>query len=167
MELRRPSLADKEAILDMVEEFLAQDSRTDGLWNFAIGETVYEDWLGANQLQEMGLQGVPAIQFVAFDEDSLPLGFLSLRLRLNDNLLAVGGHIGYSVRPSQRGKGLAKAMLQAALAIAKSKNIKCALLTCHVDNPASRAVILANGGKLENVVDGVERYWIEVEGKYE
>jgi len=44
----------------------------------------------------------------------------------------------------------------------KEKNIKKALVTCSVNNPASRAVILANGGILENVRNGAERYWIEV-----
>ena len=48
------------------------------------------------------------------------------------------------------------------LQVAKEKNIKRTLVTCSVNNPASRAVILANGGLLEDVRNGVERYWIEV-----
>jgi len=43
------------------------------------------------------------------------------------------------------------------------KNIKKALVTCSTENPASRAVIVANGGVFEDVRNGVERYWIDLE----
>ena len=64
-----------------------------------------------------------------------------------------------SIRKRQ---GYAKETLRRALQVAKEKNIKRTLVTCSVNNPASRAVILANGGLLEDVRNGVERYWIEV-----
>ena len=57
---------------------------------------------------------------------------------------------------------IAKETLCQGLQIAQEKNIKKTLVTCSVNNPASRAVILANGGLLEDVRNGVERYWIEV-----
>ena len=126
---------------------------------------MYEEWLESNQNQEMGIDlpegWVPAIQLVAFSEKGQAVGFLNLRLRLSNFLLEEGGHIGYSIRLSERGKGYAKETLRQGLQIAKEKNIKQALVTCSVKNPASRAVILANGGLLEDVRDGVERYWIE------
>ena len=55
-----------------------------------------------------------------------------------------------------------KETLRQGLQVAKKKNFKQALVTCSVNNPASRAVILANGGILEDIRNGVERYWIEV-----
>ncbi len=165
MELRRPRLADKETVLEMMVEFEKYQSPHDGgFWdteNFS-----YEDWLENNQNQEMGINlpegWVPAIQLVAFSEKGQALGFLNLRLRLSDYLLEVGGHIGYSIRPSERGKGYAKKTLRQGLKVAKEKNIKRTLVTCSVNNPASRAVILANGGLIEDVRNRVERYWIEV-----
>ena len=165
MELRRPTIVDREAVLDMMAEFEQTQSAHDGgFWdteNFS-----YEDWLESNQNQEMGINmpegWVPAIQLVAFSEKGQALGFLSLRLRLSNFLLEEGGHIGYSIRPSERGKGYAKETLRQGLQVAKEKNIKRTLVTCSVNNPASRAVILANGGLLEDVRNGVERYWIEV-----
>ena len=165
MELRRPRLADKETVLEMMAEFEKSQSAHDGgFWdteNFS-----YEDWLESNQNQEMGINlpegWVPAIQLVAFSGKGQALGFLNLRLRLNNFLLEKGGHIGYSIRPSERGKGYAKETLCQGLQVAKEKNIKKALVTCSVNNHASRAVILANGGLIEDVRNGVERYWIEV-----
>lgn len=105
---------------------------------------------------------VPAIQLVAFSVKGKAIGFLNLRLCLSNFLLEEGGHIGYSIRPSERGKGYAKETLCQGLQVAKEKNIKKTLVTCSVNNPASRAVILANGGLIEDVRNGVERYWIEV-----
>ena len=165
MELRRPKLEDKEKILEMLADFEAVGSRQDGFFGGA--DFVYEDWLETIQLAEAGLglpQGfVPYIQLVSFAADGQAVGFLNLRLRLNDHLLQEGGHIGYSIRPSARGKGLAKEQLRQGLQVAKSKNIKRALVTCDEDNAASRAVILANGGALEDVRAGKERYWIDLD----
>ena len=165
MELRRPRLADKATVLEMMAEFENSQSAHDGgFWDTE--NFVYEEWLETNVQKEMGINlpenRVPSIRFVSFDNVGHALGFLNLRLRLNEGLLNYAGHIGYSIRPSERGKGYAKETLRQGLQVAKEKNIKKALVTCSVNNPASRAVILANGGLIEDVRDGVERYWIEV-----
>ena len=166
MELRRPTLEDKDAILEMIAEFEQVQSPHDGgFWDTE--NFVYEEWLEINMQKEMGINlpenRVPSIQFVSFDDVGRALGFLNLRLRLNEGLLNYAGHIGYSIRPSERGKGYAKEALRQGLQIAKEKNIKKALVTCSVENPASRAVIVSNGGVFEDVRNGVERYWIDLE----
>ena len=166
MELRRPTLEDKDAILEMIAEFEQVQSPHDGgFWDTE--NFVYEEWLEINMQKEMGINlpenRVPSIQFVSFDDVGSALGFLNLRLRLNEGLLNYAGHIGYSIRPSERGKGYAKESLRQGLQVAKEKNIKRALVTCSTENPASRAVILANGGELEDVRNGTERYWIDLE----
>ena len=165
MILRRPTLADKETILEMMAEFEeTQSAHNGGFWDTENFD--YEEWLETSHNKEMGINlpenRVPSIQFVSFDDVGHALGFLNLRLRLNEGLLNDAGHIGYSIRPSERGKGYAKETLRQGLQVAKEKNIKKALVTCSVNNPASRAVILANGGLIEDVRDGVERYWIGV-----
>ncbi|MQP82027.1 GNAT family N-acetyltransferase [Streptococcus mitis] len=165
MELRRPTIVDREAVLDMMAEFEQTQSAHDGgFWDAE--NFVYEEWLETNMQKEMGINlpenRVPSIQFVLFGESGRALGFLNLRLRLNEGLLNYAGNIGYSIRPSERGKGYAKETLRQGLKLAKEKNIKKALVTCSVNNPASRAVILANGGLIEDARNGVERYWIEV-----
>ncbi len=166
MELRRPTLADKETVLEMMAEFEQTQSAHDGgFWDAE--NFVYEEWMESNRDIEMGLgipEGwVPAVQLVAFARDGQAVGFLNLRLRLNDHLLQEGGHIGYSIRPSARGKGLAKEQLRQGLQVAKSKNIKRVLVTCDRDNAASRGVIIANGGVLEDIRGGKERYWIDID----
>ena len=165
MILRRPTLTDKETVLEMMVEFEKSQSAHDGgFWDAENFD--YENWLEINRNKEMGINlpenRVPSIQFVLFDDVGRALGFLNLRLRLNEGLLNYAGHIGYSIRPSERGKGYAKETLRQGLQVAKEKNIKQALVTCSVNNPASRAVILANGGLPEDVRNGVEGYGIEV-----
>lgn len=164
MELRRPTLADKAAVLDMMKEFEMTGSRSDGgFWNQ--DNFNYEDWLTGNEAAEMGINipdgWVPAIQLVSF-ENGRALGFLHLRLALNLKLLEKGGHIGYCIRPSERQKGYAKEQLKQGLLFATTKNLSKVLVTCDISNEASRRTILACGGVLEDVRNGTERYWIEV-----
>jgi predicted acetyltransferase len=88
------------------------------------------------------------------------LGRIALRHTLTAFLLSVGGHIGYDVRPSARRRGHATAMLAAALPHVYAMGIDPALITCDVDNIASRKVIEANGGALENELEGKLRFWV-------
>ena len=87
------------------------------------------------------------------------LGRIAVRHRLTPKLLEKGGHIGYDVRPSARRQGHATAMLRAALPVARGLGITLALITCDADNEASRRVIEANGGVLEDERDGLQRFW--------
>ena len=97
-------------------------------------------------------------------EDGELLGFLSVRHELNDFLLEEGGHIGYSVRPSARRRGLATYACAWGLDHLRSLGVDRALITCDDDNEASAATILRNGGVLEDVRHGKRRYWVELSG---
>jgi predicted acetyltransferase len=109
--------------------------------------------------------GFVAASFYLFMQDDYIVGAVSIRHTLNDRLLQMGGHIGYGIRPSMRGKKLAPIMLRLALIEAKRIGISRALVTCDEANQASAATIEACGGVLENIVtfDGerVKRYWIQ------
>jgi predicted acetyltransferase len=93
-------------------------------------------------------------------EDSRYLGRIAIRHRLTPFLLEAGGHIGYDVPPSARRSGHATAMLAAALPVARSLGITDVLITCDTDNVASRKVIEANGGVLEDQRGGKLRFWV-------
>lgn len=103
---------------------------------------------------------VPATQLWWVDGDEY-LGRLAIRHSLTTPwLLEVGGHIGYAVRPSARRHGHATAMLAAALPVARRLGIDPALVTCDDTNGASRRVIEANGGVLEDQRGEKLRYWV-------
>jgi predicted acetyltransferase len=88
------------------------------------------------------------------------LGRIAIRHALTPILLEAGGHIGYDIRPSARRKGHATAMLRAALPITFDLGVDPALLTCDVDNIASRRVIERNGGVLEDQREQKLRFWV-------
>jgi predicted acetyltransferase len=88
------------------------------------------------------------------------IGRVAVRHGLTERLREVGGHIGYDVRRSRRREGQATAMLAAVLPEADALGIDPALITCDIDNLASRRVIEANGGELEDQRGGKLRFWI-------
>ena len=100
--------------------------------------------------------------------DGKVLGMLQLRHCLNETLEKYAGHIGYSVAPSERRKGFAKAMLHDALGICRDIGLKRVLVSCRPENEGSRRTILANGGVYEKTVHepeeniDLEQYWIEL-----
>ncbi len=92
------------------------------------------------------------------------IGWTKIRHKLNENLLKVGGHIGYSIRPSKRKQGYGTKILELALAAAKDLNIGKVLLSCDDDNVGSAKIIEKNNGVLENKIEEEgkikRRYWI-------
>lgn len=109
---------------------------------------------------------VPSDTFLAVDGDNRVVGLIDCRRHIDHPILGEwGGHIGYSVRPSERRKGHAKEMLRQALEIYRGRGIGKVLVTCDVGNTASERTILANGGVFEREVDdgsghGIKRFWI-------
>lgn len=112
---------------------------------------------------------VPATQFLFIRKsDDRLLGMLQVRHCLNDYLEKYAGHIGYSIRPSERRKGYAKEMLKAALPFCREIGLKKVLITCIDGNVGSEKTILFNGGVYESTVhepndnEDLKRFWIEI-----
>ncbi|MDP6637096.1 MAG: GNAT family N-acetyltransferase [Phycisphaerae bacterium] len=111
---------------------------------------------------------VPHTTFWTIDASGQIIGVANIRHELNENLLLEGGHIGYSIRPSLRGRGLATRQLALAVAEAGRRGIQRVLVVCERDNSASARVIAKNGGRLAGEVTSEEtgkmmqRYWIEL-----
>ena len=110
---------------------------------------------------------VPSTFLFAFKGERI-IGRVSIRHRLNDLLLRVGGHIGYVIVPEFRRQGYATASLRLAMDVARDRlGHDRVLVTCDADNLGSIRTIEKNGGVLENVVSGPDldtpkrRYWID------
>ena len=110
-----------------------------------------------------------ATQFLCVrDADKRVVGMIQVRHRFNEFLEKYGGHIGYSVRPSERRKGYAGWMLNAVKPFCRSIGLTSILVTCLAGNEASRRTILKNGGVYDATVhepvenEDIERYWISL-----
>lgn len=169
--LVKPDEAFAEEIRSYRQEMLLAGSSMDGTSVLKRMENPLE-WLAyiAEREQQENLpEGrVPATQFVLVDpEAGRILGMIQVRHYLNEYLRNFAGHIGYSVRPTERRKGYARKMLKLALKFCKEElKLERVLVSCLVDNEASRRTILACGGVFEEKVyehiEGVwlEKYWI-------
>lgn len=94
--------------------------------------------------------------------DEKPIGWLKIRHYLNDYLREHGGHIGYGIVPTARGKGYGTEALRLGLEEAQKLGIDRVLLTCNPSNIGSRRVIEKNGGQLELETNDSCYYWIQL-----
>jgi len=102
---------------------------------------------------------VPSSAFWLMD-GGVPVGRGNLRHRLTDALRESGGHIGYAIASSQRGKGYGKALLRLLLEEARRMGItEEILVTVNPGNIASRKVAEANGGQLRRETEEHVYYW--------
>lgn len=168
--LTRPSAGRHPDWLAMAREFDGAHLDGSGLNGRSVDDLADADafaaWVAETRAHERG-DDVPeslvasTLRWVVDDrEPGTLLGTISLRHELNDYLRREGGHVGYAVRPSARGRGVATAALGLVLEECGRRGIDPVLLTCRDDNLASARVIEHQGGVLAEVRDGTRRYWI-------
>lgn len=169
---KKPTLDDKESTLKFVQSYLSYYNET-GIHGGAelekFNESNFDEWLnyvrspaGTNTF---GYDKVADDTFLILKND-IVVGIVHVRYDLNEFLLHIGGHIGYSTHPDFQGQGIAKNALAYALSVLKNKGINKTLITCYDNNIGSAKVIEANGGILENTVQfgnqTVRRYWVSL-----
>ena len=156
----------KEQLFEMMDEWCATGEK---IVPYAIRKNDYHDfqyYLDNLQITEEVDGKVPDTTFFCLDVDrNIFVGAVNIRHYLTEEMLVNAGHIGDGIRPSERRKGYATAMIGLALIEAKKLGIHRVLMCCDKENIASAKSIINNGGILENevVVNGVteQRYWIE------
>lgn len=103
----------------------------------------YEDWLRHYDRSQQGTEpGRPqsSTYFVRYAGNDELIGMVDIRHRLN-KVQYQYGHVGYSVAPRERGKGVGEAMLRWALGRARGLCKEDVVLCCYSDNAASRRVM--------------------------
>jgi len=129
----------------------------------------YVAWLESNA-QGVGLpEGyVPNSTFWLVDSNDEIVAIANLRHELTEDLMKLGGHIGYGVRSSARRKGYATEILKQSLQEARLLGIGNLRVTCEKENLGSSRAIASNGGQLDDEEYMpecgcvVQRYWIQL-----
>ncbi len=172
MKLIRPSAEYAAQIMAYRKEFLDRGDSMDGTGTLRKFEDP-RDWIAHTDRcrDPLTLPGglVPATQYMLVrEEDGKIVGMIQIRHFFNPYLEKYGGHIGYSVAPSERRRGYAALMLKMALPKCRELGIEKVLITCISGNEGSKRTILKNSGVYESTVyepdEGVflERYWIDL-----
>lgn len=131
----------------------------------------YNAWLAAvraMQDEKTSPWGVAAATYFSVHKGTGRIvGTIQLRHTLSEELLQGGGHIGYAIRPAERGKGYATQQLGLALKEADRLGIPNVMVSCDKNNTASAAVIRKCGGVLawegyrEIFHTCIQIYWID------
>lgn len=174
-EVVNPSLEYKEDVIKFLEEVKIVDK--DFYWQYAGMANLeeaesYEEWINDKNSESKGINlpdgYVSASTFLTIRKsDRKVIGIFSIRHELNDFLFNSFGHIGQSIRPSERGKGYGKVQLLKALEKAHSLGITNVLLACNELNIASAKTIESCFGVYEKTTkfdnEVLRRYWIDTE----
>ena len=171
MQLKLVRLEEKyrRHVTEMMDEWLSVET---DITPHAIGRHDchdFENYLTeVNRIEPTKPGHVPGTTYFCLDEErDIFVGAVNIRHYLTESLMLTGGHIGDGVRPSERRKGVATAMIGLALEKCRELGIDRVLMTCDKWNVGSAKSIMNNGGVLENEVvdsDGetVQRFWIEL-----
>ncbi|QVK19152.1 GNAT family N-acetyltransferase [Mycoplasmatota bacterium] len=82
-------------------------------------------------------------------------------VRIRHQEVECAGHIGYDISPDYRNKGYGFQILKLALEKSVKIGIKEVILTCNIDNAASKKIIEKNKGKLlETIFDEAENEYL-------
>ena len=175
LELVFPTKEYKKEVTEYLQEFLdngekeiAGDGGLDRIKD-------YDKWLEKVQkdlsMDTIDKNRVPSTIYLTVRKlDKKVVGNVQIRHYLNQKLLNYGGHIGDSVRPSERRKGYATEQIRLALEKCKQLGIGRVLMDCDKTNIGSAKSIYNNGGILENEVcvgnEIVQRYWISLKKRF-
>lgn len=164
LELKKLSVDDGFDVYKMLQEIPSEEN---GLLNKANGLTFdeYKEWLIAKQrdAEQKGIVDgwkVPSTTFWLY-ADGVPVGFGSIRHFLTEALSQAGGYIGYGIAPQFRGNGYGNEILRLLLKKADEIGLEKVLVTVDLDNIASQAVALANGGVITGRTDESVLIWID------
>lgn len=167
-----PSKEYEKEAFEYIEEFLDYDSEINGTGGLD-GFDNYDDWLLKIE-KDLDFNNIPEgrvaanTYFLVRISDNKIIGMINIRHKLNEVLLKEGGHIGYSVRPTEREKGYGTVMLKLGLERCRELKLDKVLITCDKINIASAKIIQRNNGILENEIfsetygEIIQRCWINL-----
>lgn len=174
-----PTIEYKQQAKELIEETQKYDANNPDKWaGYSLMQEYenYEEWLKELEKElnpeTVNPGRVPAVTyFLLRKSDNRILGVINIRYYLNEYLKNYAGHIGYSIRPTERRKGYGHRQLELALEKCRELSIEKVLVTCKEGNIGSEKTIKSCGGVyedtrfLEEDNVNIKRYWITVKNK--
>lgn len=143
---------EKQAI-DYIKEHYEYNSDINGSGGLDRYINDYDEWLNKLTDDKERIPNEERVQsetyFLVRKDDNKIIGMINIRLTLNNKLRALGGNIGYGIRPTERRKGYNKVNLYLGLLICSKHNIKNVQLDCDKSNLGSKKTIESLGGILQ------------------
>ena len=147
----QPDITRKEDAIAYINEFYEFGSDINGSGGLHRFLDNYEGWLeklNEDYSRAPDEEKVPArTYFLIRESDKRIVGMINIRLTLNERLKHYGGHMRYSIRPTERGKGYNKINLYLGLKVCDQYGIKEVFMDADLANPASWRTMEALGGK--------------------
>lgn len=149
----RPTKEYQPQAIDYINEFYDHNSKINGVGGLQRYIDNYDGWLEKLEDDRTTIpteEKVPSETFFLVREsDNKIIGMINIRLTLNESLKNYGGHIGYSIRPTERQKGYNKINLYLGLLFCQEQGIEEVLLDCDKENLGSAKTMQALGGVLK------------------
>lgn len=169
--LEKPSLARKEDIITFLDEFKSYKSDINGAGGlekiysgYSFSETLEFCLNLENEQYAAKLGWCPGKTCLLIREsDKRIIGVINIRFNLTEEMKQYIGHIGYSIRPTERRKGYNKINLYLGLLEAKKLGLDEVTLGCVKTNIGSDKTIQALGGFLVKDNETTNVYTIDVD----
>lgn len=156
LELVKPAIEHGPAYLAMIDEYLQLGEEYTHN-NVELARTDFAQFVRELEEEAAGIglpPGLPTQQtYLLIKDHKMAIGEIRFRPALNPPYEHWNGHVGYNIRPLQRGKGHATRQLALLLEEARKLHLKGVSLTIEDENPASVRVIEKNGGKLLRTIE--------------
>jgi predicted acetyltransferase len=175
LSLVEPDIKYKKQFIDMMDAWKAS-GESPFPWMLTFDYSNFEDLVQRVRDLSKGI-GIPeglvpcSVFWALEDELDKIVGVVNIRHYLNSDLYKTWGYIGYGVRPDERNKGYATAILKLALQKCRDLPVKKVLLGCYKDSEACSRTILKNGGVLENEYPEtktgrmIQRFWVPIQSR--
>lgn len=144
---------------DMYQDIPAKESGSVNLCK-GLSYNVFQEYLEsqkARKFNNISHYDTPTLLYIMY-KDEYPIGYVGLRLKIDEDWEKWSGNIFYTIRKSERGKGYGNKILELGLKKLKEKGLSSALVNC--SNEISQKVIEHNNGQLIKEENRIKYYRI-------
>lgn len=162
--LKEVMLNDKEIIIDYIREFYFYNSKINGVGRLQDYITLenenFIEWY--NKIKKEENDELPKKTYLLMrKKDSKLIGMSNLRL-YKDLKDYKYGHIGYSIRPTERNKGYGKIQYYLDLVELSNKGWDYCIMNCNKNNLYSKKIIISMHGSKKYEIDDEEYFEVDI-----